>query len=113
MAIYVRLIRSFSLKDEINKLIDQGIISTWDYDRDGDYTHLPQQWKNEAWIHFHECDETNNQAVFGIISRRSVRLTKTIYAVYHGRFAEMLLTHFDTIIDDITISSQMINGIDK
>ncbi len=113
MAIYIKLRKTFSLKEEINKFIDQGIISTWIYDSDGDYTHLPTQWKNEAWIHFHEFNKNQNQVVFGIISRRSVRLTKTIYAVYHGRFAEMLLTHFDTIIDEITISSQLIKDIDK
>ena len=113
MAIYIKLKGTFPLKEKINEFIDQGIISTWIYDSDGDYTHLPLQWKNEAWIHFHEFNKIQNQVVFGIISRRSVRLTKTIYAIYHGRFAEMLLTHFDTNIDKITISSQMIRNIDK
>ncbi len=113
MALYIKLKKSFSLVDEINKLIDQGIISTWEYDFDGDYTHLPDQWKNEAWIHLHEYDKTNNQVIFGIISRRSIRLTKTIYAVYHGRFSEMLLTHFDNMINEIRITSMLIAGIDR
>ena len=32
-------------------------------------------------------------------------MSKVIYAVYHGRFAEMLLTYFDEEIETVEISS--------
>ncbi len=113
MALYVHLLNQYPLVEQINKLIDKGIISTWDYDNDGDYTHLPTQWKDEAWMHFHMYNDINNIAIFSIIARRDIPLSKTIYAVFHGRFAEMLLTHFDKQIEYINISSMLINGIDK
>mgnify|MGYP000431422721 CR=1 FL=1 len=35
---------------------------------------------------------------------------KSVYAAYHGRFAEMLLSHFDSKIDRIEISSLASSG---
>ena len=39
-------------------------------------------------------------------------MSKAIYAVYHGRFVEMLLTHFDSEIEEIKVSSLLEKGID-
>jgi hypothetical protein len=40
-----------SLLARIRGLIDQGHIDTWSYDKDGDFTHTPPQFKNKAWLH--------------------------------------------------------------
>jgi hypothetical protein len=33
--------------------------------------------------------------VFNIIKPQNAKITKEVYGVYHGRFIEMLLVHFD------------------
>ena len=40
-------------------------------------------------------------------------MTKEIYAVYHTRFAEMLLEYFDTEIVQLQISPQLGENYDK
>ena len=54
----------------------------------------------------------DNIIKFGIISRRNVKLSSIVYAIYHSRFSEMLLIHFDKYIKKIEISSLLVNGID-
>ena len=43
--------------------------------------------------------------IFGIVGNKQVKMTKSLYAVYHGRFSEMLLSHFDDEIDEIEITA--------
>lgn len=112
MAIYVRMNQAHTLVDKINKKIDNGEISTWAYDQDGDYTHLPVQWINEAWITYKGVRADEDIACFGIIPRRQKPLSKTVYAVYHGQFIEMLLKHFDDEIDVVWTTARLIKGID-
>ena len=40
-------------------------------------------------------------------------MTKEIYAVYHTRFAEMLLEYFDTEIVKLQISPLLVDNYDK
>lgn len=112
MAIYVRMNKANTLIEKINEKIDKGFITTWAYDQDGDYTFLPIQWNNEAWIRYKRTMEGDNIAVFGIIPRRQKPLSKTIYAVYHGRFTEMLLKYFDEEIESVITTASLIKGID-
>ena len=111
MALYVKIKDGFDIKDKIISNIRSGIISTWEYDKYGDFTHVPYQWRNEAWMSYIDTDDDNN-AKFGIVSRNDRELTKIIYSIYHGRFAEMLLTHFDSYILHIIISSKLVRGVD-
>lgn len=92
------------LVEEINEAIRNGRIATWTVDSDGDYTHSLEQWKNRAWLscRFNETDDTLLR--FVIIEAREQKLSKAVYGVYHGRFAEMLLTHFDNQITSLSIS---------
>jgi hypothetical protein len=90
-------VRAFSgnpqqLLDDIKAAIRAGTIQTWELDTDGDFTHSPPQWKNEAW--FRPSVETG-QLVFRILGQDSKEMSMETYAVYHGRFIEMLLAHFD------------------
>lgn len=95
---------------ELNDAIKKGYIETWYLDADGDYTHTPEQWRNRAW--FKIRSKRGNKIVFGIVASRNFRLTKVLYAVYHGRFAEMLLAHLDNHIVDISISSLLDKNLD-
>lgn len=90
---------------------EQGGIDTWIMDNEGDFTHTPPQWREKAWLRRSESSE-EYELIFGIIGRKDMKMSKTIYAVYHGRFVEMLLTHFDMEIEEIKVSSLLENGID-
>src|SRR5262249_36582751 len=81
-----------SLLSAIKAEISNGNIDTWIVDAEGDFTHSPPQWKLKAWLRPRVRED---QLVFNILSPQGVQLSKTTYGVYHGRFIEMLLTHFD------------------
>jgi hypothetical protein len=89
------------LLDAIYKAIDDGHIQTWTYDKDGDFIHCTpdSQWVGNAWLH--------PQIGVGLLTLiilppAQEALLKSAYAVYHGRFIEMLLEHFD---EDFTVST--------
>lgn len=82
------------------KLIDDGIkkeeIQTWEiYFHEGVkyYTHTPLQWKKKAYLK-PEIEQGNLKLhlVWPIKSDKE----KAVSGVYHGRFAEMLCSHFPT-----------------
>ena len=90
-------------------------IDTWSYDADLDFIYLPDQWSLRAWFRprLDTLQQNNHrQLTFGIISSRKYNLTKALYGVYHGRFAEMLLTHFDGMFTNIEITSLIVPGLD-
>ena len=92
MAIIIKCDNPARLLKKIKLAIDNDEVETWSYDEDGDFTHTPAQWKYEAWLepHIH-----TGELRFGILRRKDIVLTDYIYGVYHGRFIEMLLNHFD------------------
>lgn len=105
MALHIQLVSGVTPKKlwgNILEQIDNGGIDTWEIDSDGDLTHSPYQWRGEAWF---RSRQYGKELIFGIVARRDKKMSKVIYGLYHGRFAEMLLTHFDTQIEEIRISS--------
>lgn len=95
---------SHLLIDRINQSISSGQIKAWLVDSDGDYTRSMEPWKERAWMRcrFDETDPTH--LMFIIIEPKNQKLSKATYGVYHGRFAEMLLTHFDVLISRLEIT---------
>lgn len=92
MAIIIKTDNPKSLLQKIKAAIDNGSIETWSYDDDSDFTHSPDQWKNKAWL---RPKIYVNELRLGILKQKDVNLSKLVYGVYHGRFIEMILTHFD------------------
>jgi hypothetical protein len=92
MAIRVFCNSPRALLTQINAAVRERSIETWEVDRDGDFTHSPEQWKDLAW--FRPVIE-EDKLVFNILGRTNLTMSKRTYGVYHGRFIEMLLTHFD------------------
>lgn len=92
------------LLSKIKKSIDDGEIKTWKYDNDGDFTHTPDQWASTAWL---RPIVAGDSLVFGLLGRKGIMMTKPLYGVYHGRFIEMLLTHFDS---DFSLASSTAFG---
>jgi hypothetical protein len=93
MAIRVATSQAAVLLAAIKQAIDARKIETWSYDSDGDFTHTPPQWSKKAWLH---PSVQGGALVLNILNPKGVNLSKEIYGIYHGRFVEMLLTHFDT-----------------
>jgi hypothetical protein len=107
MAIRISTAQPSALLAAIKKAIDQRHIDTWSYDSDGDFTHTPLQWNKKAWL------RPSIQAgvlVLNILNPRGVQITKLVYGVYHGRFIEMLLTHFDSSFVDANASATVLAG---
>ena len=77
----------------IKKAIDEGHVTTWSYDADGDFTHTPVQWVRKAWL---KPSVKMDHLQLNIIWPEGSPKSKEVYSVYHGRFIEMLLAHFDT-----------------
>lgn len=50
MAIFVQTETPSKLVREIKEYIDDKNITTWMYDKDGDFTHDTDQWRFTAWI---------------------------------------------------------------
>lgn len=76
----------------IKAAMRDGQIETWSVDSDGDFTHSPEQWKNKAWL---RASVGQDRLTFTILARRGTAMSRVLYGVYHGRFIEMLLNHFD------------------
>lgn len=104
MAIIVKTSNPKQLLSDIKKHVEDNKIRTWSFDSDGDFTHDVDQWRYQAWFRpFLE----SNQLVFGILGRKDKNVSVVDYAVYHGRFVEMLLTHFDMQCNDIISTSKV------
>lgn len=105
MALVVKTNEPGKLLTNIKEEIQNGNIDTWKIDNDGDYTHSPEQWCNKAWFHEYSQDNDRNILRFGIIGNQKRKMTSGLYAIYHARFLEMLLSYFDEMIENIQITS--------
>jgi hypothetical protein len=79
------------LLTKIKRAIDAGHVATWEYDKDGDFTHTPTQWRRKAWL---RPSVESGALVLTLIRHKEGVTTQEVYGVYHGRFIEMLLAHF-------------------
>jgi hypothetical protein len=93
MAVHVYTPQPSGLLLAIKKAIDEKRVETWTYDSDGDFTHVPLQWYRKAWL---RPSVQSGLLVLNTLTPGGTRLSREVYGVYHGRFIEMLLAHFDT-----------------
>lgn len=92
MAIVVKCNKPRGLVSAIKLAIDNDQIDTWSYDSDGDFTHTAEQWNRRAWL---RPVVGEGRLVFNIVAPRTRNISRIVYGIYHGRFIEMLLNHFD------------------
>lgn len=104
MAILVFTPNPEALLHAIRHGIDAGHIQTWEYDGDGDFTHTPAsgQFDGRAWF---QPSVTPGCLAFNILPQKTKNITVSLYGIYHGRFAEMLLNHFDSMFSNLTITA--------
>lgn len=92
MAVTVYCNNPGELLENIKSKIGDGNIETWKIDSAGDFTHTPEQWIYQAWMRPKIYED---HLTFIILGSTKMKMSKTVYGIYHGRFIEMLLTHFD------------------
>ena len=92
MAVIIKTSNPTGLLTSIKKAIDDKSVITWSYDNDGDFTHTPDQWIYKSWL---RPKVYSGELRLGILERKDTTLSTEVYAIYHGRFIEMLLAHFD------------------
>lgn len=92
MAVRVYCNNPHELLESIRTAINTGKVETWKVDSDGDFTHSPTQWAHLAWMRPKIFDD---HITFNILGAKTKKMSKMVYGVYHGRFIEMMLVHFD------------------
>ena len=97
MAVHFNTSTPRKLLAAYKKAIDDGHVTTWSYDKDGDFTHTAAQWNRRAWLRPRIVED--KRLSFHIITPKESQLTSAVYAVYHGRFIESLLRHCDRLFD--------------
>ncbi len=102
MAIVVKTNNPSSLLSAIRRAIDNDKIDTWSYDTDGDFTHTADQWNRRAWL---RPIVREDRLVFNIIPPRAKDISRVEYGIYHGRFIEMLLNHFDERFTEVSATA--------
>ncbi len=95
------------LLNTLRKAIDENKIVTWSYDKDGDFTHTTDQWKNKAWL---RPRVGANELIFSIIGPVNTSISSLVYGIYHGRFTESMLVHFDDSFDSAISSALPSDG---
>lgn len=102
MAIIVSTENPKSLLNAIKRAVDEEEIETWSYDEDGDFTHSAEQWNQRAWL---RPRIRENLLIFNIIPPVRKSISKSVYGIYHGRFIEMLLRHFDNRFEEASATA--------
>jgi hypothetical protein len=92
MAVKIQTTTPEALLKAFKSAIDKGHIVTWTCDKDGDFTHATDQWRNKAWL---RPKISAGELILNILCPQNGAVTTEIYAIYHGRFIEALLAHCD------------------
>ncbi|MGY3653219.1 hypothetical protein ACVWW2_008510 [Bradyrhizobium sp. LM4.3] len=80
MAIYFDTQTPKKLLAAYKKAIDDGHVTTWAYDEDGDFTHTADQWNKKAWLRpkFKE----SNALIFTIVKPKESTLSSAIFTPF-------------------------------
>jgi hypothetical protein len=108
MAIYFKTQAPQNLLAAYKKAIDDGHVTTWTYDADGDFTHTADQWNRKAWLR-PKIQEGIALALY-ILTPKDATLSSAIYAIYHGRFIESMLRHCDKLFSDGRATALPVDG---
>ncbi len=97
MGIRVETSNPQALLAAVKEAIKKDRIRTWSCDGEGDFTHSADQWNLKAWL---RPSLESGALVLRILAPKGQRISKEVYGIYHGRFIEMLLVHFDGQFSD-------------
>lgn len=107
MALIVECNQPLVLLAEVYYFLRDNNVQAWCFDTKGDFTYKYDNLYMSAWFRPRKdlITTSSSQLIFGIIKSKDYRLTKSLYSFYHTRFAEMLLTNFDSLCNNITLTS--------
>jgi hypothetical protein len=106
MALIIPTSNPQALLTAIYTAIDNQSVTTWEYlNKNGQryLTHTSPQWNRKAWF---QGAVYQGELRFGLVKAGDITVTTEVYAVYHGRFIEMLLAHFDGNFDRAAATSK-------
>lgn len=103
MAVYFKTDNPSALLASFKKKIDDKKVVTWSYDKDGDFTHTTDQWRNTAWL---RPRIQLRQLAFFILPPKDKPISVETYAIYHGRFVESMLAHCDSLFSEGNATAQ-------
>lgn len=109
MAITIKTPNPANLITSIENAIKLGTIKDWELSKSESgtiyFTHSAASEQNKAWFKVSPPSDTSSAGtlVFNIVRPKNEKINKIVYAIYHGRFAEMLLTHFDNQFTEMTL----------
>jgi hypothetical protein len=95
------------LLSAFKKAINDGHVATWACDKDGDFTHTAQQWKNLAWLH---PSTAPGQLVFNTLKPKDRSITWEVYGIYHGRFIETMIIHCHNLFTNAQATASPTTG---
>jgi len=87
--------------------INRGEVRTWSVSSKGYFTSSSDIWRNHAWF---KPTTNEKRIVFNIIRPKGRHVSTEVYAVYHGRFSEMLLAHFESQLTVIRLTALAVEG---
>lgn len=90
------------LFDALRKRIADGEIPEWEVDDQGDFTYANAAWRRRAWM---RPKKTTSGIRVNIVGVQGAAVDRETYAVFHGRFLEMLLEHFDQMFEEATATA--------
>jgi hypothetical protein len=92
MAVIITASNPTELLASIKAGMESGSVTAWICDSDGDFTLSTPSWTLKAWL---RPRISEGKLVLNILPPRHSTMSKGVYAAYHARFIEMLLTAFD------------------
>jgi hypothetical protein len=92
----------------IRDRIADGSVTTWRLTDQGYFTHTRANLKNLAW--FKPTISSGKELSLNILRPKGGNISKEAYAIYHSRFSEMLLRHFDGDLSGILVTSLASQG---
>lgn len=69
-------------------------ITTWLFDKEGDFTHTSAGWKNVAWF---RPSLQSDCLIFNLLRTPSSPIPAHIYAIYHSQLIEVFLLHLSQL----------------
>jgi len=105
MSIRVTTDDSVALLAAINKAIDEGHLVEWSVDEDSDYQHTDDEWKHYGWMR--PAVESKSQLILSVIAPEDGNMSSFEYAILHSQFVLMLLSDFDDMFDEATVTADI------
>jgi hypothetical protein len=103
MAIYFESANPAALLAAFKSAIDKTQVVTWSYDKNGDFTHTPEQWRYRGWL----CPSlSSGRLIMSFLGSSDEVTTWEVYGIYHGRFIESMMVHCHSMFNDARTPSQ-------